>query len=65
MTRNDDTSEQLLDSTDIAQFLKINPKTLQSMARSGQIPAIRVGKLWRLLKSDIEKWLRSKVEKKK
>jgi excisionase family DNA binding protein len=65
MTRNDDTSEQLLDSTDIAQFLKINPKTLQSMARSGQIPAIRVGKLWRFLKSDIEKWLRSKVEKKK
>jgi len=60
MTRNDHTSEELLDSTDIAQFLKINPKTLQSMARSGQIPAVRIGRLWRFLKSDIEKWLRSK-----
>jgi hypothetical protein len=45
MTRDNHNFEQLLDSTNTAHFLKINPKTLQSMARSGQVPAIRVGKL--------------------
>ena len=64
MTRHNHNFEQLLDSTDTAHFLKINPKTLQSMARSGQVPAIRVGKLWRFLKSDLEARLRSKMDKK-
>lgn len=64
MTRVNHNFEQLLDSTETANFLKINPRTLQSMARSGQVPAVRIGKLWRFLKSDLEDWLRSKAEKK-
>jgi hypothetical protein len=33
VTVHNDTFKQLLNSTDAARFLKINPKTLQSLAR--------------------------------
>jgi excisionase family DNA binding protein len=39
------TFEQLLDSDEAAALLKIHPKTLQKMARNGQIIGIQVGRL--------------------
>jgi len=39
--------EQLLDSDEAASLLKIHPKSLQQMARSGEIAGVRIGKLWR------------------
>jgi excisionase family DNA binding protein len=64
MTANNNTCEQLLDSSDAARILKINTKTLQSMARSGKVPAIRIGKLWRFHKAQLESWLRSQSRRK-
>jgi excisionase family DNA binding protein len=49
--------ESLLDSASASAILLIHPKTLQRIARSGQIPAFRIGKLWRFRRSDLEKWL--------
>ena len=37
--------EPLLDSDEAAALLKIHPKTLQRMARRGEITAIHIGKL--------------------
>jgi len=42
-----DAFEPLLDSEEAAALLKIHPKTLQKMARSGEIVGIQVGRLWR------------------
>ena len=41
------TFEQLLDSDEAAALLKIHPKTLQKMARNGEITGVQLGKLWR------------------
>jgi excisionase family DNA binding protein len=49
--------EPLLDSEEAAALLKIHPKTLQKLARSGQIEAIHVGKLWRFRASALNRWL--------
>lgn len=38
-----------LNLSDAAQFLQIHPKTLQKWARSGLIPACKVGKAWLFL----------------
>ncbi|MGO9492944.1 MAG: helix-turn-helix domain-containing protein [Terracidiphilus sp.] len=46
--------ERLLSSIEAAAVLGIHPKTLQRMARSGQIRGIRVGKLWRFRRWEIE-----------
>lgn len=53
--------EPLIDSDEAGQLLGLHPKTLQLMARTGKIPAIRVAKFWRFRKSEIDRWLRSEV----
>lgn len=53
--------EQLLDTDEAAALLKIHPKTLQQMARNGQIIGIRIGKLWRFRDSVLNAWLEHKI----
>jgi excisionase family DNA binding protein len=47
----------LLDSEEAAALIKIHPKTLQKMARLGEVVAIHVGKLWRFRRSALNRWL--------
>jgi excisionase family DNA binding protein len=53
--------ERLLDSDEAAALLKIHPKTLQKMARNGQITAVHIGKLWRFRASALNDWLNQKM----
>ena len=47
----------LLDSEEAAALLKIHPKTLQKLARQGEVTAIQIGKLWRFRASALNRWL--------
>jgi excisionase family DNA binding protein len=49
--------EPLLDSGQAANLLRIHRKTLQKMARRGELHGMRVGKLWRFRVSDLNEWL--------
>lgn len=49
--------ERLIDSEEAAAIIGIHPKTLQKMARRGQIRGVHVGKLWRFRASTIEEWI--------
>jgi excisionase family DNA binding protein len=49
--------EQFLDSRDAAALLQIHPKTLQRLARKGEILGMRIGKLWRFRASDLDAWV--------
>ena len=53
--------ERLLDSDEAAFLLKIHPKTLQRMARSGEITGLQIGKLWRFRASALNQWLDSRM----
>ena len=53
--------ERMLDSYEAAAILRIHPKTLQRMARNGEIRGVQVGKLWRFRSSDIEWWIGRKL----
>jgi excisionase family DNA binding protein len=53
--------EPLLDSNEAAQLLRIHPKTLQRMARKGEIPALQVGKLWRFSAAALLLWEQQKL----
>jgi len=55
--RLDHAFEPLLDSTEAASLLRIHPKTLQRMARNGEIAGIQVGRLWRFRASTLNSWL--------
>ncbi len=53
--------ERLLDSNEAAQLLRIHPKTLQRMARKGEVPALHIGKLWRFSMSALLLWQQQKL----
>jgi excisionase family DNA binding protein len=55
------TFERLLDSDEAAALLKIHPKTLQKMARNGEITGVQIGKLWRFRASVLNAWLAHKM----
>ena len=42
-----------------AQALGIHPNNLQALAKSGQVPAAKVGKEWRFLDIDLATYLRA------
>jgi excisionase family DNA binding protein len=49
--------EPLLDTEEAARLLRIHPKTLRRSARLGEIPATRIGRLWRFRASVLNEWL--------
>ena len=49
--------EPLLDSNQAAALLQIHPKTLQRMARRGEVVGVQVCKLWRFRASELDEWL--------
>ena len=54
--------EPVLTSEEAARLLNIHPKTLQRMARKGQVPARRIGDLWRFRASELDAWFRGKSD---
>lgn len=57
----EDAFEPLLNSEEAAALLKVHPKTLQRMARRGEVVGIRIGKLWRFRTSGLNEWLQKIV----
>ena len=55
--------EPLLDDVQVAALLKVHPKTVQKMARNGELPAIRVGRYWRFLASALNNWIQQNMVK--
>lgn len=54
--------ERLLDSDEAAALLKIHPKTLKNMARSGEINGLQIGKLRRFRASTLNTWLKTRMQ---
>ena len=58
--------ESYVDAQGAAKFLLRSPKTIQSWARTGIIPAHPIGcgskKHWLFLKSELDAWVRSQVQ---
>jgi excisionase family DNA binding protein len=42
--------------TELAEFLKVNRCTVYRMLRSGTIPGIRIGKIWKFDRAAIDLW---------
>ena len=41
--------------------MRIHPKTLQKLARSGAIRALQIGKVWRFRASVLDEWIEQKL----
>lgn len=53
--------EPLIDSAAAAELLRVHRKTLERMALRGDVPGHKVGRFWRFRASELDEWLRSKV----
>jgi excisionase family DNA binding protein len=42
---------------DVAAYLQLQPETIRSMARRGELPAIKIGKVWRFQKYALSEML--------
>jgi excisionase family DNA binding protein len=51
------TTSPLWTVDEVASYLKLQPETVRSMARRGELPAIKLGKVWRFQKTAIHEML--------
>lgn len=54
--------EQLVTSRVAAPLVQIHYKTLEEMARAGEVPAIKIGKSWLFRMSLLNKWIDYQLE---
>lgn len=53
--------EELWDIARTAEYLGVTERTVYSKVRTGDLPAVKVGRLWRVRPSDVEHWLSGSV----
>ena len=46
-----------LTTEDVLSYLRINAKTVYRLIRSGDLPAVRVGRQWRFRQRDLDRWV--------
>lgn len=49
--------DPILTLEEASKYLKLHKATVYKMARTGKIPASKVGKVWRFRRARINKWL--------
>ena len=57
MVGGNDFGQRLLTTRQVAKLLSVTTRSVCAWAKAGDIPAIRVGKLWRFRGSAVTKWI--------
>jgi excisionase family DNA binding protein len=58
-TRDTPVEETVLNIKEAADFLRCHPRTLQKMAIRREIPAKKVGSLWRFSRQRLQAWMQA------
>lgn len=53
--------DELLTVAETCRYLKIAPRTLYRYIQERQMPAFKLGKEWRFVRSDVEEWIRGRA----
>ena len=51
------TVTRVMNVDEVARYLGVVPDTIYRKARRGEIPAVKMGKMWRFPKEALDKWL--------
>jgi len=52
---------ELMTAEETCRYLKITQRTLYRYLQNRQIPAFKLGKEWRFVRSDLEQWIRERT----
>lgn len=55
-------TEPLLTVDELAEYLRLEPQTIRTLAREGKIPALKVGRIWRFRRSEVLQALKKAQE---
>jgi excisionase family DNA binding protein len=47
----------MLTIDEVAAYLKLHPLTVRRLARQGDIPAVKIGRQWRVKRDLLERWV--------
>ena len=50
---------------EIAQYLKVSKDSIYRLAQKGEIPASKIGNLWRFKKDEVDEWMKNRRNNKK
>tara|TARA_R110001592_G_scaffold363263_1_gene682792 strand:- start:21092 stop:21301 length:210 start_codon:yes stop_codon:yes gene_type:complete len=50
-------SDPILTIKDVAEYLKVNERTIYRLAASGALPGFKVGNSWRFKQSELEQYI--------
>lgn len=48
--------DEVLTVDEVAEYLRVHPITVQRWCRSGDLPAAKIGRAYRIRKSDLDAW---------
>lgn len=52
-------SDSILTIKDVADYLKVNERTIYRLAAGGELPGFKVGNSWRFKRSELEQYIAS------
>ena len=55
----DTSMEKYISIEDAAEYLGVKPSTIRSWIKIKDMPAHKVGKLWKFKKSELDEWINS------
>jgi excisionase family DNA binding protein len=56
-------SSSFLDASSVAEFLGVSRRWVMARTRAGELPAVRLGKVFRYKLSDVEAWVEGQSAK--
>ena len=54
-------SEDILTIEEVAKYLRVSERTVYDWAQKGEIPAGKIGTVWRFKKTEIERWVNDRL----
>ncbi|WP_020405533.1 methylation-associated defense system helix-turn-helix domain-containing protein MAD1 [Hahella ganghwensis] len=56
--------DEILTLKEVAEYLKVNEKTVYRLAADQKLPGFKVGHSWRFKKRDLDQWIQNQQHKK-
>ncbi len=53
----DDSVLEFLTTDEVLGYLRVNARTIYRLIRTGELPAVRVGRQWRIRRRDLDTWI--------
>lgn len=52
-----DNARRLMTTEEVISYLRVNARTVYRLIQAGDLPAVRVGRQWRVRRGDLDAWL--------